>query len=88
MSRRVTLRRALLVLLVLLSHQASAWGLARWDAGDRLLAGGAERWLTGALLLAFFGLRLLSVVGLPLLASWWCASALTRQIWAESSAPR
>lgn len=88
MSRRVALRRALLVLLVLLGHQASAWGLARWDAGDRLLAGGAERWLTAALLLAFFGLRMLAVIGLPLLVSWWCADALTRRIGRAPGAPR
>jgi hypothetical protein len=88
MSRRAALHRALFVLLVLLSHHASAWGLARWDAGDRLLAGGLDRWLSGALLLAFFALRLLSVVGLPLLVSWWCASALARQIWTEPGAQR
>jgi len=64
-------RRALFVALILLSHELAAYGLAAWDAGDRVLGGGAARILAVALLLAFFALRFVSVVVVPALLTWW-----------------
>lgn len=78
MSRARFARRMLLAAIVLLAHALAVWGLAEWDAGGRLLSGGSGRWLAVASIGVTLVLRVLVFAGLPVLASWWCAQALTR----------
>jgi len=60
-------------------HHLAGYGLAAWDAGDRVLAGGSDRILAVVLLLAFFVLRFVSVFVLPGLLAWWSVDWLWRR---------
>jgi len=69
-------RRLLFVVVLVATHALGAWGLATWDAGNHLLAGGSGRWVAIAAMLAFFLLRLTVILVLPSLAAWWAADLL------------
>ena len=69
-------RRVLFVAVLLVLHQLGNWGLATWDAGNHLLAGGSGRWIAVAAILPLLLLRLIVILVLPSLAAWWAADFL------------